>query len=235
MPEPISRILKANSARDLPTRVAFNFEDLREQAAAQLIKAREEAAAIVDQARRETDVLRQKMLEEARAQGRKEGLQTAQQTIDQQVKTLVEQRFSEQIKTTLPALTQAAGALRAERDRWLLRWERAAVELGVAIAEKLLKSNLAARPELAGGMIAEALQLAAGQPQLKVRLHPTDLERLGPHADEVVRQLTACGTPELIADATIAPGGCFIDTQHGEIDARLEIMLERISSELLAS
>lgn len=235
MPEPLSRILKANSARELPTRVAFNFEDLREQAAAQLSKAREEAASIVDQARRDAEALRQKTIEEARVQGRKEGLQTAQQTIDQQVKTLVEQRFSEHLTTTLPALAQAAGALREERDHWLLRWEQAAVELGVAIAEKLLKSNLAAKPELAAGMIAEALQLAAGQPQLKVRLHPLDLERLGAHSGAVVQHLKACGMPELIADATISPGGCVIDTQHGEIDARLETMLNRIASELLAN
>ncbi len=235
MPEPLSRILKANSARELPARVAFNFEDLREQAAAHLSRAREEAASIVDQARRDAESLRQKTIEEARVQGRKEGLQTAQQTIDQQVKTLVEQRFSEHLKTTLPALAQAAGALREERDHWLLRWEQAAVELGVSIAEKLLKSNLAAKPELAAGMIAEALQLAAGQPQLKVRLHPLDLERLGAHAGEVVQHLAACGRPELIADATISPGGCVIDTQHGEIDARLETMLDRIASELLAN
>lgn len=234
MSETSPRILKANTARDLPGRVAFNFEDLRDQAAQQLLQARAEATAILDQARKEAAQLKQTAIAEGQAQGKQEGLKTAQTQIQQQATQLVEQRFAEHLKTTLPALTQVAQQLAAERDGWLLRWEHMAVELGVAIAEKLLRTNLAIRPELAIPMITEALQLAAGQTQLRLRLHPGDLDRLGTHAADVVRSLTTCAQPELVADESITPGGCVIDTQHGEIDARLETMLERIASELLA-
>ncbi len=233
MAESSSRILKANAARELPPRVAFNFEDLREQAAAHLEQARQDAAALVEQARQEAVKLKEQAAAEGREQGRCEGLADAQKLIEQQAQQLTQQRFAEHLKGILPALQQAANGLKQERDGWLLRWERAAVELSVAIAAKLVRGELSTRPELATGMISEALQLAAGQTHLKVRLHPGDLERLGPQAEDVVKRLTACASPELVADPKLTPGGCVIDTQHGQIDARLETILERITAELL--
>jgi flagellar assembly protein FliH len=233
MPDSSSRVLKANVARELPTRVAFNFEDLREQAAVHLAEARAEAESLKEQARQEAASIRQKALDEARELGKREGLQHAQQLIEQQAQQLTNQRFNDHLKGTLPALQHAAEALKQERDGWLLRWERAAVELSVAIAEKLLRTELSTRPDLTTQMLTEALQLAAGQTQLKVRFHPADLDRLGPQAQEVIKRLTACADPELIGDPSIASGGCIIDTQHGQIDARLETILERITAELL--
>jgi flagellar assembly protein FliH len=232
---PASNVIKAATARELPARVAFNFEDLREQAAAQLVQAQQEAAALLAQARKDAESLKQKTLAEARESGRREGLQDAGKLIEQQASQLADARLDEHLQKTLPALEQAAAALRSERDRWLLRWERAAIELGVAIGEKLLRTNLAARPELADGLIAEALQLAAGEPHLRMHWNPDDLERLVPKAEQIVRSLTACATPELIADPAIAPGGCRIETRHGEIDARLDTLLQRITEELLAA
>lgn len=232
---PTSNVLKAATVRELPVRVAFNFEDLREQAAAQLTQARRDAEALLEQARLEAERLKQQAVAEAREAGRREGLKEAGQLIEQQAAKLAEARLNEHMDTTLPALEQAAQSLRSERDRWLLRWERAAVELGVAIAEKLLRTNLAAHPELADGLIAEALQLAAGQPHLRMSWNPEDLARLGPQATRIVQSLTSCAAPELVADPAISPGGCRIETRYGEIDARLETLLERIAEELLAA
>lgn len=235
MTAPPTRVLKAAAARELSGRVAFNFDDLRDQAAAQLVSAKQEAEALLAQARKEAEALKQKTLTEAREAGRKEGLKDSAQLIEQQAAKLAEARVAEHLKTTLPVLQQAAEALKSERDHWLLRWERAAVELGIAIAEKLLRTNLTVQPQLADGMIADALQLAAGQPQLRMAWNPDDLERLGDRAQQVVQSLTACATPELIADPSISPGGCRIETRHGEIDARLETMLQRIAEELLSA
>ncbi len=229
------RILKAHAARELPTRVTFNFEDLREQASAEMLRARQEAEAIRTQARQEAETLKKQALEDGRKAGLAEGLKTAQQQIEQQAKQLADQQMSKQLATVLPALQQAAQSLRDERDHWLLRWEQSAIHLGVAIAEKLLRFELAARPERAFGMIGEALQLAAGQPRLRVRLNPEDLERLGDSAAQIVQSLTTCAEAEVIGDETIFAGGCVIESRYGEVDARLETMLERITMELLAS
>jgi flagellar assembly protein FliH len=45
--------------------------------------------------------------------------------------------------------------------------------------------------------------------------------------------LAACGEAEIIADKSLTRGGCVIETQHGQIDARIETILDRIVAELL--
>ena len=223
------RIIKATVARDLASRAAFNFVDLRHEADSVIAQARREADGLLAQARSEVESLH----EQTRLVARDAGLREAQSQIEQLAQEAASRQVDAQLETALPSLQAAAEALQAERDRWLIRWEQTAVRVGVAIAEKLLKTQIATRPELASGMIAEALRLAAGQPRVTVHLHPDDLAAWGDRAPRIVESLTACADSTLIPDPLVARGGCRIQTQHGEIDARVETMLERLVEELI--
>jgi len=224
-----ARIVKADSIRGLAPRAKFNFVDLRTEADGILAQAQQRAAELVAAAQAEADSVRERI----RADAREQGLTDAQCKIDQRADELSRQRVDEQLQTALPAVRAAAEALQAERDRWLIRWEQTAVRVGVAIAEKLIRSQIAVRPELASGMIADALRLAAGQPRLTIHLHPEDLAAWGDRGSRIVESLTACADSTLVPDALIARGGCRIETQHGEIDARVETMIERLAQELI--
>ena len=224
-----ARIVKAQSARDLSVRAAFNFVDLRREADDVITQARQTAAHLLATARQEADALREQTLDAAR----EEGLQAARIEVERRADELASSRLAVQLETALPALKSAAEGLQAERDRWLIRWEQTAVRVGVAIAEKLVKSQIATRPELASGMIADALRLAAGQPRIIAHLHPDDLAAWGDQSPRIVESLTACADSTLIADPLVSRGGCRIETIHGEIDARVETMLERLAQELV--
>jgi flagellar assembly protein FliH len=233
MTESSGRILKADAAKQLSSRLAFNFEDLRQHAADQLVEARAEAARILDDAQVNAQRIKQTAAQEGQQAGYQAGLENAQKQIQQEAKKLADRQLQEQLKGTLPALGQLSRALQQERQAWLTRWEQTAVELAVAIAGKLLRTTLAAEPERVIPMIREALQLAAGQTQVRVFLHPQDLLLLGDEAEQVVQSLTACATAELITDPQLNQGDCRLETRHGEVDARLETMLQRITDELL--
>ncbi len=225
----IARIVKAQLVRDISIRPAFNFVDLRREADDVIAQAKRTADELLAGARREIDGLHQ----QTRDAARHAGLQDAQNEIERRAMELADHQLVDQLQTALPALKAAAEALQAERDRWLIRWEQTAVRVGVAIAEKLVKSQIATRPELASGMIADALRLAAGQPRLTVHLHPEDLAAWGDQGPRIVESLTACADSTLVADPNVSRGGCRIETIHGEIDARVETMLERLADELM--
>jgi flagellar assembly protein FliH len=234
MPLPESqRLLKANAARELGARVAFNFEDFREQSESYLTQVRRQAEAVVAEAQQAAAKIRETALREAKESGRKEGLQDAGKQIETQATRLADQKIQEQMQSTLPAVAAIAQALQQERDRWLTRWEESAFRLAIAIAEKLVRRELTIRPENSKAMISETLRLAAGHPQLRIHLNPDDVNHLGERTEDVVRSLTGCGDAVIVPDATITSGGCRIETQHGEIDARLETMLSRIAEEFL--
>lgn len=227
------RIIKSTATSSLSQAETFNFVDLRVQAEEMIVAARTEAERIVTTAHQEANQLREAILASAREEGLAEGFREAEAEITRKADEISEQRISEQLKTALPALLSAAESLQAERDRWLVRWEQTAVRLGVAIAEKLMQRQIAARPECATEMITNALRLAAGQPQLTIYLHPDDLSAWGDRASEIVRSLTACADTVLVPDSTSTRGSCRIETRHGEIDARVETMLHRIAEELV--
>ena len=228
-----ARIIKAHSTHALSTVEAFNFVDLQEQGNQIVAQARRDAEQILNAARTDATQLCEQARAAAREEGRGDGLNDAQAIISKTASEIADQQVTAQLATALPALKAAAESLQAERDRWLVRWEQIAVRLGVAIAEKLLQRQLAARPEFATEMITAALRLAAGQPQLTVYLHPDDLSAWGDRAPQIVQSLTACADTTLVPDPHSMRGGCRIETRHGEIDARVETMLHRIAEELV--
>ena len=76
-----------------------------------------------------------------------------------------------------------------------------------SIAERLIRRRLELKPDLAHDMIKSALQLAAGSPQIKIKLHPDDAALLGSHATEVVRALAFfLGMERLLSDQALKQG-----------------------------
>ena len=227
-----SRLIKARTARNLASAAAFNYDDLRRQADEFVASARRQAQQLLADAAAEAHQVRQRAHDEGRAAGQREGLAAAQHLVDARAAEIAANQTQEQLRTVLPAFQAAVRALEIERDRWLSVWEGAAVKLSAAIAEKILRHELSKRPDLALPIVREALQLAAGQPHVRLHLHPQDLKQLGASGQEAVAGLSALGQSELIADESIARGGCYIETRHGVIDARLETQLGRIAGEL---
>ncbi len=228
-----TRLLKANSARGLGSKVAFNYDDLRRRCDEHIQQVRRQTRQMIEDAITEADSIHHQALDEAKQSGRREGLRQAEEEIQKRAQELAERMTAEQLRTTLPAMHSAAEALSLERDRWLAEWESAAIRLSVTIAEKLIRHELSIKPEISSETLFKTLELAAGQPQIKLRMHPDDLKLLGNHPEEVIRSMAACGDAAFVADETISRGGCVIETDHGIIDARLETQLERITVELL--
>jgi flagellar assembly protein FliH len=228
-----ARLLKAESLRGLGSKIAFNYDDLRQRCDDYIATVRGQAQQLITDAHADAERIRGEAYATALAAGKSEGLKQAQREQEARVRELADTSAAAQLRTALPALQQAAAGLAAERDHWLTEWESVAVRLSVAIAEKILHAELERRPELASRIITEALQLAAGSAQIRLRLHPDDVRALGPACEDLLRGLIPNGSASVVPDAAITRGGCIVETQHGTIDARLETQLARLAAEIL--
>src|SRR5690606_35413150 len=146
----------------LPQRAAFNFEDLSGQAHAYLDTVQQKAREIVAQAQQEAAAIRQRAEKEGRAAG------------ERAVEQMVAQRVHEEMKTALPAFKAAVDELSQSRSGWLAHWERRAIHLATAIAARVVRREVAQAPEVAITLLREALEMAAGQSQIVVRMNPKD-------------------------------------------------------------
>jgi flagellar assembly protein FliH len=124
------------------------------------------------------------------------------------------------------ALGDALAGVQAAREGVAEAVERDAVELALALAEKILASALAARPELVVEVAHGALRRVSERRGIVLRVNPADLEAVRAAMDESCAQggLERC---EVQGDPRVGPGGAIAQTSEGEVDASVDTQLER--------
>lgn len=223
----MTTIIKYNGAASAGAQcAAFNLDDLAAKANLYLADVRSQAEAILAEAREEAAQMRRQAAE----QGRADALKSAQQQAAAKAQKDVEQRLA----SLTPALTAAVGEIRSARSAWLSHWEQRAVELAIAIAARVLRREAEQTPAVTLALVREALELAAGAGRITLHLNPRDRETLGDPLNQVVSSAGKSLQVDVVADSNVAPGGCLVTTELGEIDQRLESQLARIQDELTA-
>ena len=136
------------------------------------------------------------------------------------------QTFAAQLTAQLGALTQSYGH---ELDALQQDMARALAVSATHLARQIVRSDVAARPELVATVAREALDtLLMSARQVTVRVHPDDQPLVAQGAAEV---LAARGA-RLLADASIARGGCLVESDIGVIDASIAARWKRAVASL---
>lgn len=216
----MATIIRAGEENRAVQRTSFNFEDLANRAETYLAGVRAEAAKILAKAEKDAVQLRQR----AEAEGSLEGRRQAEQYISQQLEA--------KLGTLVPALRASVMEIQHARHAWMKHWQKSALGVAIAIAAKVIRREVAAEPEISVDLIRQALELAAGQAGIRVRLHPNDLETLRPRVDILTKTIAGLGAVELVGDPSISAGGCRVETRFGSIDQQFETQLARIFEEL---
>jgi flagellar assembly protein FliH len=212
----MATIIRATDQNMATASVAFNFDDMAGQAKQILDQIRLDAAKIVVKAQQDAATVRT----QAQAQGRQAALAE------------VEQMITRQLATVIPALRQAILDIHQAKQAWLTQWETAGLHLAVEIARRLIRSELTKQPQIPLNLIREALQLAAGSGEIRLLLNPNDHQALGSQVQLLVQEMSGLGTTQILADASISPGGCRVETRFGTIDQTFEAQLARVEEEL---
>jgi flagellar assembly protein FliH len=216
----MATIIKAASPDSATGARTFAFDDLGDSGADHLDRVRRQAAEILAGAEQEAISIRRR----AEEQGRTAALEAADEVLEENV--------GRRLATLVSALHGATDRIDATRAEWLAHWERAAIRVATSIASRVIRREVERTPEITLSLVREALELAAGSADIQLRLHPRDLSALGPHVTQLAAELARLGKPEIVADASIEPGGCRIDTRHGVIDQQFAAQLARIEQEL---
>ncbi|QGG94644.1 FliH/SctL family protein [Actinomarinicola tropica] len=140
----------------------------------------------------------------------------------------------------IEAVRDLAGALRAldaasaaadARDAVVLAdIEAEVVDLALALAEAIIEREVRSVDDAARDAVRRALRLAPERGGLLVRLHPDDITHLGDLAE-----LSPGRALEVVADPSVARGGCLIENDATQVDARIETALSRARAVLLGT
>lgn len=226
----MATVIKATDRNRGVQYASFNFEDMRRRAEVLLEQTRKDAAKLILAAKQEADQIRK----QAETTGLQQGLAAAKQQMDQQVQQLATQQTSQQVATLMPAITQVTEQLQLARETCLAHWEHNIIQLATAIAGRVIRHTLQDHPEITLNLVREALEMAAGSPRVILRLHPADHATLAPHLTPLLANFQKLGHAEVVADETLTPGGCRVETELGTIDQQIDVQLKRIEEELVS-
>jgi flagellar assembly protein FliH len=132
---------------------------------------------------------------------------------------------SAELEPARTALAAAVLGIEERHDELLRLAELRAVELALAVAEKIVGAALDVDPSLVAEVVAGALRRSTERDHLIVELHPDDLE-LVREREDLARSL-GIQRLELIGERRVGRGGCVVRTSAGEIDARIPEQLAR--------
>ncbi|MBX3424334.1 MAG: hypothetical protein KF688_01520 [Pirellulales bacterium] len=200
--------------------VAFSLADMTAQADDYVSEVRVETHKLIAEAQAAADAIRA----EAEANGRRAAEQAAMKVLDQKV--------GQRMQTLIPALQTAAQELADARHDWQRWWEAQAIGLARAMAERIVRRELAADPAISLAWVREALELAAGAGEITVQLAPGDLDTIRGQVEQLATIFAPTATMRIVADETVAPGGCRVVTEFGVVDERLQTQLDRLVEEL---
>lgn len=140
----------------------------------------------------------------------------------------------ERIEAVLGALEARADGLRTERADRLREWQRAAVELALTIAGRVLHERVEAGELAIDNKVRDMIAQLGDEAAVTVRLNPADLALLsgrlggGPLSDEYA-------DPKFIADPNIGRGDCQVEGRESMLVSDVTRELEEIRDELLRS
>jgi flagellar assembly protein FliH len=160
----------------------------------------------------------------ARAEGHADGLEAG----------LAEGRA--QIAAALVTLEAAVADVGVVRDQTAATVERDAVELALALAEKIVAGALDVDPELVLDVVRGALRRLTERRRVTVLVHPDDLELVRSAATGFAGELGGIEHCEVQAERRLTRGSAVVRTDEGQIDASVETQLARarelVSAEL---
>ncbi len=140
--------------------------------------------------------------------------------------------IQKQLSTVILALRQAILDIHQAKQAWLAQWETAGIHLAAEIAKRLIRGELTRQPNIPLTLIREALQLAAGAGCVRLLLNPDDHRALHNQVQLLVQEMSGLGETQIVADASVSPGGCRVETRFGSIDQTIEAQLARVEEEL---
>lgn len=123
-------------------------------------------------------------------------------------------------------IQQAIKKLETAKKEIYLNAEKGAVELALAIARKIVCREVSTNRDIVLSIFKKALEEIDGQEKIRIKMSPSDIRLIKDAELEWAESVGNIESIDFEADKNINNGGCIIETNLGEIDARIEKQLQ---------
>ena len=220
---------EAEGIRKEAERAAFD-EVKRKNNQAQKIRqeAEDEAKRIVEEARRQAEGLEaeiqskvEKELKDAFAKGHGEGREEGFQEGRREVERLVE---------TLQKIISAAID---KRNEIIQESETQVINLVLLIAKKVIKVISENQRNVVINNVVQSLRKLKSRGDVVIRVNLADVELTSEHINDFMKMVENVKSITVLEDSSVDRGGCIVETDFGQIDARISSQLHEIEEKII--
>jgi flagellar biosynthesis/type III secretory pathway protein FliH len=134
----------------------------------------------------------------------------------------------QQTAPLLTALETTLAELDGVRHKIRRHLEQEVVELALHVARKVVRHELTVSKDTIVCVVQEAMTQLDDPGKISIRLNPDDLKKIRAAGETLSSVMDHLDTIHFEEDAGIDCGGCYIQTEYGEIDARIEEQLRTV-------
>jgi flagellar assembly protein FliH len=141
---------------------------------------------------------------------------------------------SKKADSVTDSLNQTLGQLENIRQEIYQEIEKEVTQLALSIARKIVCHEVKTNQETVTCVAREALSRVNNPAKIKIKLNPDDLQFIQNTQSQLSHFLHNVDHIRFEAEASIQSGGCLIETDRGDIDARIEKQFQAIEESFQA-
>jgi flagellar assembly protein FliH len=182
-----------------------------------LSAAREKAAAIEADAHTAFENERKEVENQGREAGREAGFTEGYAEVE---------RLVERTRTVLERAQDKRVEILAETEQQI-------IDLVLLITRKVVKVISENQRNVVISNVVQALRKVKGRGNVIIRVNLADIKLTTEHTKKFIQLLEGAQSVQVIEDSSVDPGGCIIETDFGEIDARISSQLAELEARIL--
>lgn len=243
----MATVIKAGETAARPARLTpVELVDHMVEARSVIEEAHAQAGRILADARRKAESDAQHALSAARDEGHRaglaKGLEEGRAAGYEAAHHEAAERFAAEHAERVARMDRAAevfvqAAARIDAMKAELRGmaEADLLDFAVRVASRLTKEIGRTDREAATANLRRALSLIESGAQVRVRVHPEDLDALRAYSEARSAEAEASQTIHVQSDESIAPGGCLVQSDRTTVDASLDTQIAELAALLLGT
>jgi flagellar assembly protein FliH len=111
--------------------------------------------------------------------------------------------------------------------------EQEIIDLVLLISRKVIKVISENQRNVVISNVVQALRKVKGRGNIIIRVNMSDVKLTTEHMKDFIQLLEGAKSIQVVEDSTVDPGGCIIETDFGEIDARISSQLAEMEAKIL--
>jgi flagellar assembly protein FliH len=120
-----------------------------------------------------------------------------------------------------------------KRVEILAETEQQIINLVLLMSRKVIKVISENQRNIVVSNVVEALRKVKGRGNIFIRVNMADLKLATEHKKDFIEMVEGAKSVQVVEDTTVDPGGCIIETDFGEIDARIASQLTELEQKIL--